>query len=373
MIFRKVADVRRERELAERRKNEPQLDHNQDHLVRKIFSKFRRGTAGGSTAGSNHAALPPSSGTPVATPDVERGGASDSESACSTRLGTAADEATSAPITTLATTPQSAPQTTSRAVTRWGRLLGSASSGAEASDKEARGTASISVKERPAPQPPSGSGNKVFPKQVTPQRSNRQQDTIEEIVEVEERRVARTALLRKAESNDSGILRSSEQRLNEPAPVSTPTPTPTPVTPTIAPLPAPELQQVLASIAEFKVDIRLELQRLGQRAARLEDMLCAVSERLGPGSSTATTPAPSEEDAPRSARSQRGGDSSSTAPSSAAPSATVRKRRSKSRSSKPPAPAPATPASDEPASASARSDEDEGRPSTARSRTREYL
>lgn len=40
--FRKVADVRREKELAERRKNEPQLGSTQDHLVRKIFSKFRR-------------------------------------------------------------------------------------------------------------------------------------------------------------------------------------------------------------------------------------------------------------------------------------------------------------------------------------------
>jgi hypothetical protein len=37
-----VADVRREKELAERRKNDPQLDQQQDHLVRKIFSKFRR-------------------------------------------------------------------------------------------------------------------------------------------------------------------------------------------------------------------------------------------------------------------------------------------------------------------------------------------
>lgn len=41
LIFRKVADVKREKELAERRKNEP-LAQNQDHLVRKIFSKFRR-------------------------------------------------------------------------------------------------------------------------------------------------------------------------------------------------------------------------------------------------------------------------------------------------------------------------------------------
>jgi potassium voltage-gated channel Eag-related subfamily H protein 5 len=366
-----VADVRRERELAERRKNEPQLDHNQDHLVRKIFSKFRRGTAGASTAGSNHAALPHAS-TPVATPDVERGGgASDSESACSTRLSTAPEEVNSVMVTTAAAivaTPAPAIQTTSRAASRWGRLLGSASSGAESSDKEtARPTSTLCVKERPTPPPPTGSGNKVFPKQATPHRSARQ-ETIEEIAEVEERRVVRTAL-RKAESNDSGILRSSEQRLSEPPP-----PPVSPLVPAIAPLPAPELQLVLASIAEFKVDVRLELQRLGQRAARLEEMLCSVTERLGNvSSSTATTPAPSEEDAPRSARSHRSAESSSTAPSSAAPSVSVRKRRSKSRATKPPA--PSTPASDEPASASAsasaRSDEDEARP--CRTRPREYL
>ncbi|GFR22549.1 potassium voltage-gated channel protein eag [Trichonephila clavata] len=42
LIFRKVSDVKREKELAERRKNEPLQELSQDHLVRKIFSKFRR-------------------------------------------------------------------------------------------------------------------------------------------------------------------------------------------------------------------------------------------------------------------------------------------------------------------------------------------
>lgn len=44
LIFRKVSDVKREKELAERRKNEPLQELSQDHLVRKIFSKFRKGT-----------------------------------------------------------------------------------------------------------------------------------------------------------------------------------------------------------------------------------------------------------------------------------------------------------------------------------------
>ena len=42
MIFRKVADVKREKELAEKRKNDPPLDLSQDHPVRKLISRFRK-------------------------------------------------------------------------------------------------------------------------------------------------------------------------------------------------------------------------------------------------------------------------------------------------------------------------------------------
>ena len=72
LIFRKVADVRREKELAERRKNEPQLDQNQDHLVRKIFSKFRRDRAQAQTQ-----AIQGSQGQ--TSPDVEKAEKSDTD------------------------------------------------------------------------------------------------------------------------------------------------------------------------------------------------------------------------------------------------------------------------------------------------------
>ena len=42
LIFRKVSDVKREKELAERRKNEPAPELGQDHLVRKLFSRFKK-------------------------------------------------------------------------------------------------------------------------------------------------------------------------------------------------------------------------------------------------------------------------------------------------------------------------------------------
>ncbi|XP_074594624.1 potassium voltage-gated channel protein ether a go-go isoform X2 [Brevipalpus obovatus] len=72
LIFRKVADVRREMELAERRKNEPIHNPAEDHLVRKIFSKFRKP----SDAGSLPVLSRPSSSNPTGDgggSDVERG------------------------------------------------------------------------------------------------------------------------------------------------------------------------------------------------------------------------------------------------------------------------------------------------------------
>ena len=42
LVFRKVADVKREKELAEKRKNDPPLELASDHPVRKLISRFRR-------------------------------------------------------------------------------------------------------------------------------------------------------------------------------------------------------------------------------------------------------------------------------------------------------------------------------------------
>ncbi|KAL4237377.1 Potassium voltage-gated channel subfamily H member 5 [Mactra antiquata] len=42
IIFRKVADVKKEKELAEKRKNDPPLELSNDHPVRKLISRFRK-------------------------------------------------------------------------------------------------------------------------------------------------------------------------------------------------------------------------------------------------------------------------------------------------------------------------------------------
>uniref|UniRef100_A0A1I8HWC0 Potassium voltage-gated channel protein eag n=1 Tax=Macrostomum lignano TaxID=282301 RepID=A0A1I8HWC0_9PLAT len=53
IVFRKIADVRRERELAERGKFEPPLmDLSSDHPVRKLISRFKKASDGSVSAGT---------------------------------------------------------------------------------------------------------------------------------------------------------------------------------------------------------------------------------------------------------------------------------------------------------------------------------
>ncbi|XP_071440643.1 potassium voltage-gated channel protein eag isoform X3 [Hetaerina americana] len=374
LIFRKVADVRRERELAERRKNEPQLDQSQDHLVRKIFSKFRRG--GGATATATHQQHPagsdgtstaiavPSSPSPLPTGassggggmtmanrDVEKGErSSDTESvssvvsigggggggtatrgppsASAAKLTSVAEREDGASSSASATSIRPRPAVPGRAVggSKWGRLLGSSASADSNSDAGAGGTKSdgkATPKERTAPvgssgssPQPSGSGNKVFPKgqKVTARTT----DTIEEMVEMSsvsggpaaagessttaggEDKVqqpgggSRRSNLRKVESTDSGILKS-EQRLNEVdggrETVIKVTQPPTEVYQP-PPLPSAEYKQILATLMDFKVDVKLELQRLNQKINRMEEMLGEVLVRMGAGTVGIPQPQP---------------------------------------------------------------------------------
>jgi len=61
LIFRKVADVKKEHELSERQKNEAPLDLPSDHPLRKLISRFRRRSDRNLLA--NHGADPEVGGT----------------------------------------------------------------------------------------------------------------------------------------------------------------------------------------------------------------------------------------------------------------------------------------------------------------------
>ena len=72
LIFRKVADVKKEHELSERQKNEAPLDLPSDHPLRKLICRFRRRSERNLLSPfANHGATDPEIG--IAADDASRG------------------------------------------------------------------------------------------------------------------------------------------------------------------------------------------------------------------------------------------------------------------------------------------------------------
>ncbi|XP_044749283.1 potassium voltage-gated channel protein eag isoform X2 [Coccinella septempunctata] len=286
LIFRKVADVKREKELAERRKNEPQLDQSQDHLVRKIFSKFRRDR-------SQHQSNSQQSS------DVEKGDETDKvnpKPLPTTKLSAVAEKnGNGGAVKTTVARP-----VTGRPASKWGRLLGSASldSGCEGSTQPPQGfTRSLSAKdskERPSSsssgssgvQIAAGSGNKVFPKLQKVASSSSpgitRQDTIDEMVELDP---PKNLSLRKMLSYDCGLRDPSTASMYQ-------TPLPDPIAP-------PEYKELMTNLMDFKVDVKLEIQKLNQRMGKLEDLLNEIIRRLTPPESSSSSQSPQGDPEPK--------------------------------------------------------------------------
>ncbi|CAH1636689.1 unnamed protein product [Spodoptera littoralis] len=247
----------------ERRKREPQLEQAQDHLVRKIFSRFRRER---SVAAAPAPAPRPAPAAPA--PDPERG-----------------DPAPSA-------APPAAP---AAARGKWGRLLATGSLDAGGAAEPPRGafTRSLSARDRPpaapdaappaapapAPALPAASAlslKATFAKGRSASGASSRQDTIEE--ELEERRPA------------------AAPPPPQPAPPQA-APPPPQATP---PAPLPSLQAAHAShdaaLAELRRDVRNEVQRLQQKLGRVEELLTMLATRLGAEPDGAAHSTPTEPD-----------------------------------------------------------------------------
>lgn len=315
--------------MAERRKNEPQLEASQDHLVRKLFSRFRKGGDRISTGSSLQTDT-------SSVKDVEKGEsarASDSENDQSitepvhkvfpaAKVSTEKDDTATAPAP--AAPPAKAPAPKPKG--RWGAMLGGGGGGGGGASGGASGAGAGSASPTPslsqqqsqesvdhpeskvqkitasvetAPAEPSklsklkaltgasgqpaGSGNKVFPKQSKPLVASGRQETIEELTET---------------ASVGSPAKSPPQPGGHPlAPVSV---TPAVQTSSSAALlssttTSTEYQQLITNIMDFKIDVKLEIQRLNQRMNKLEDLLSDIVVKLnqqlnGPAMSGTTAP-----------------------------------------------------------------------------------
>ncbi|CAO1408816.1 unnamed protein product [Diamesa serratosioi] len=325
LIFRKVADVRREKELAERRKNEPQLGSSQDHLVRKIFSKFRRA--------QQNAQVPkePSS-------DIEKGETEQESKKLPAKLTLSEDSRviSSVPSPSQSPSPSSGPPSTMppklRGASKWGRLLGS-SSVDSASDSSAKIAVSRSLSARESLRESAqarsssstnsnnngGQGNKVFPKSVklSPSPASlARQDTIDESgegeaaiqireithrqsVQLEHRpslsidrpKSERDPLLdahdkERARERERERERQAERNLSlerdrQIEMAKARETTSDNYDTGLREQPSTLAQRdLIATVLDMKVDVRLEMQRMSQRIGRIEELLNDLVNRL---------------------------------------------------------------------------------------------
>lgn len=321
---RKVADVKREQELAERRKNEPQMATNQDHLVRKIFSKFRRAPHP-HTQGSKDT---PSSRDVATHSDVEKGdaGAGDHDRGkLPAKLTLSEDMRTlsAAQSPSPSPSPSSGPPSARGKASKWGRLLGS-SSVDSASDTSTKVAVSRSLSARESLRESvaqgrqgsvsggsnGGQGNKVFPKATklapSPATSLARQDTIDEggegdsvsPIPVPQGRLAehrlsidRAASLSLDRGSSERNLSLERERQIEMA-CSRATMIDTYDTGLREQPSTLAERDLVATVMDMKVDMRLEMQRMNQRISKIEDMLGDLVKRLSGDINTSTVSTP---------------------------------------------------------------------------------
>ncbi|XP_065205248.1 potassium voltage-gated channel protein eag isoform X2 [Planococcus citri] len=256
LIFRKVADVRREKELAERRKNEPQLDSNQEHVMRKIFSKFRR----------DRSQLQPS----YSVSDVEKGTQQDIKSSTTPKAETVSDQAQLGNSTTSVATLASMaikPSRPSIAKSKWGRFSSGSVSDSVKSDSVLSRPASIRDSSSSAP-----GGGKTLSKasSETPSvqtRTIHRQDTIEEGIEIYTK--PRTPEIEQSEKQEqSSGAESGQRKLEIPLPKH------------LVQSSSGEIKEILSTVMELKADVKLEVQKLNQRIEKIEDMFQKIITTL---------------------------------------------------------------------------------------------
>lgn len=294
--------MKREKELAERRKNEPKLDQNQDHLVRKIFSRFRKGGSNSSSNLLSSSTSAPSSahaaggvsngpcGSQGGTPshhgsrDVERGELfqqlSGEDSGGSPRrervlnMGKSNDESSGSG------------SRTGSAKSKWGRMIrgtsGSVEVATESGDPQSmqsllpnKSNSSGSNPQQPTsgsqqnnnkePRAGSGgSGNRVYPKlSRVPERQETQEDPPHHHPVSRINRVGPQVI-------DFHTVGQIERTDDSPAGGSG------------------GHNNIIESFAELKHEVRSEVQRINHKMTRLEDILGEILVRLTPP--TAPTP-----------------------------------------------------------------------------------
>lgn len=140
IIFRKVADLKHEQELEEMQQNQPQQEFSQDHIVRRLISKFRKPSDAGAIAlqplggSGNTLQVPPAHGAPnipTISGQVAAGLAGDPKTAAGEGGGGGGAQAAGSRAATSSIARSLAGKS------RWSQLVASAAAGAASATRPA--------------------------------------------------------------------------------------------------------------------------------------------------------------------------------------------------------------------------------------------
>ena len=271
LIFRKVADVKREKELAEKRKNDPPLDLAADHPVRKLISRFRK-----------------ISDSKLHVADLEKG---------STRLDLDRPHPPANGKAHIINIDENQPSHQNSSMSRWGRFLAGAAGAAP-----------------PASGPPSG-GNPAHPRPVKPMSKfskllASKQDTIEEKPEEEEKvKSGSRGRIDFSDSNHDNISHQSDGAVTQRDVVFSVG------SHNGGPISAAE-QQLINSLYDIKLEIKEEIDVLNQKMNKIDYQINEILKLFSPSSSPYSSHTPSFSSRGAGGNSSVGSSTSSTASNS---------------------------------------------------------
>ena len=297
LIFRKVSDMKREKELAERRKNEPKLDQNQDHLVRKIFSRFRKGQStsstnllpGGSTPAVSNGPCGSQSGTPShGQRDVERGELTQQtseENAAGTITGAAGPppsprrDSRVSLVRAAKEDETAASSRASSAKSKWGRMLRGNSNSVDVAGSVDSSTTDPAAQQSLLPGPMNALANKLANKGGAGDQSSGRAQSAGGSGNKVHPKLSRVP--ERQETSDEQVPASTNARLLRADAVQQPD---------FGSPSGLESPSIIESFTELKHEVRNEVQRINHKMSRLEDILGEILVRLTPPQPIAPPP-----------------------------------------------------------------------------------
>ncbi|XP_076318646.1 potassium voltage-gated channel protein eag-like [Tachypleus tridentatus] len=302
LIFRKVADVKREKELADKRKNEPSQDLSQDHLVRKLFNRFKKNGPEKSPPCANQVGV-------LSAPDVEKG-----ERSSGTINENGGDKCKNSTVKVFTISEVGERIEKAERTTKWG-VLKVASSDHEAKENKVTSGSQTSTKGGEAMEkkneppnvvkdtrPVSGIANKGLGKWSKILGSR--QETIEEVSEPDshqatpKRKISESFIYGHPSDNNHSNVNGYQRNLHIEDQISV-NKEPNDDSGNFSgemfvprSISSTDYQQIIVNLVDLRVDLRTEIKKISNKMTRIDEQMAELLSHFAHNSGAPSSPTP---------------------------------------------------------------------------------